>query len=452
MKADPKLTRRDFLRAAGVTVASGALAACAPPAVAPAQPAATGGEAPAAAPAAGQPITLVHWQHHSPSRAQTVEQFKARFEDERENVTIDFQSIPWADYWGKLASAIAAGKGSAPDVFQIPMGLVEEYVAGGNLVPVDELVVSSETIANSYLPWTVQRGKKGNEYYGLPLDVQTLLIYRNNALFEEAGLDVKKPFDGFEDFTAIAAQLTKKAGDVTDQIGIDTGYYSAWMTMLFQQFLQREQNGKPWADPDKHVLVWPDHPEIFESFEWFCKLSAESDDSAFLTGQDRFALGKAGMMLGHPVSRGSLKATAPELVYTISEFPVRKPGQQPYTAGSHWMWVVGKWAPDTKMAWDWVYFCTNKPSQLVWSDVGGDLPSHQDLVDDPRFRKDENAVVVMESLKYASPWEWIGWAEWVKETGDARDRVVIGGEDTKTSFNTMVENLNKVIETHTVKA
>ncbi len=34
----------------------------------------------------------------------------------------------------------------------------------------------------------------------------------------------------------------------------------------------------------------------------------------------------------------------------------------------------------------------------------------------------------MDSLKYATPWEWVGWAEWVKEFGDGRDRVVIGGE------------------------
>ena len=116
------------------------------------------------------------------------------------------------------------------------------------------------------------------------------------------------------------------------------------------------------------------------------------------------------------------------------------------------MWVVGKWAPDYEMAWKWVAFCTNKDAQLIWSDVGGDLPSFTELVDDPQFRKDENANVVMDSLKYASPWEWIGWAEWVKEFGDARDRVVIGGEDPKQSFDTMTENLNKVIETHTVKS
>jgi multiple sugar transport system substrate-binding protein len=403
-----------------------------------------------AEPVQQEPITLTHWQHHSTSRAQTVEHFQARFEDENPNITIDFQSIPWSEYWGKLASAIAAGEGSMPDVFQIPMGLVEEYVAGDNIVPIDDEVITASEIEESYLPWTVQRAEKEGEYYGLPLDVQTLLIYRNDALFEEAGLDPKKPFVDHADFYEQAMKLTKKSGDQTDQIGCNTGYYSAWMTTLFQQYLQREENGQPWVDPDSNKLVWQDYPKIFELFEWFCKLSADADDSAFMTGQNRFVLGTAAMEIGHPVSRGTLRSTAPDLVYTISPFPPGSPGQELYTAGSHWMWVVSKYVKNAQAAWEWVHYCTNKPAQIVWSDIGGDLPSFKELVDDERFRGDDNSIVVMDSLKYASPWEWVGWAEWVKETGDARDRVVIGGEDTRSSFDTMVDNLQKVVDTHTV--
>jgi multiple sugar transport system substrate-binding protein len=432
-----KLSRRQALKLMIAGVASAALPGCA-------------GKK-KAGPSEGEPVTLTHWQHHSTSRAQTVEHFQVRFEDENPNVTIDFQSIPWAEYWGKLASAIAAGKGSMPDVFQIPMGLVEEYVAGDNILPMDEDVITGAEIEKDYLAWTVQRAKREGKYYGLPLDVQTLLIYRSDALYEEAGLDPKKPFVDHADLHDQAIKLTKKSGDQTDQIGCNTGYYSAWMTTLFQQYLQREQNGTMWVDPKTNKLVWQDYPEIFTTFEWFCDLSAKADDSAFMTGQNKFALGKAGMQIGHPVTRGSLKTQAPDMVYSIVPFPPRSPGQELYTAGSHWMWVVSKFVVDPRTAWTWVHYCTNKPAQVVWSDVGGDLPSFKELVDDPRFRKDDNAVVVMDSLKYATPWEWVGWAEWVKETGDARDRVVIGGEDTRSSFDMMVDNLNKVVDTHTVK-
>jgi hypothetical protein len=114
------------------------------------------------------------------------------------------------------------------------------------------------------------------------------------------------------------------------------------------------------------------------------------------------------------------------------------------------MWVVGKWVPDSEVGWQWVHYCTNKDAQVIWNDVAGDLPSFQGLGQEARFRPDANAEVCLDSLEFATPWEWVGWAEWVKELGDGRDRVVIGGEDTATSFNTMVENLNGVIADHTV--
>ena len=436
------INRRQFLGLMGAGATATVLAACAPPA---GQPADDSGSAETA-----EAVTMSHWQHHSAGRAAAVEEFKAQFEAANEGVTIDFQSIPWSDYWGKLASGVAAGAGSAPDIFQIPMGLVEEYIAGDNLLPVDALVVTSAQIEEDYLPWTVQRGKKGGDYYGLPLDVQTLVMYRNNALYEEAGLDPSAVYTDHADLMEQAIALTKKTDGQTDQIGCNTGYYSAWQTILFQQFLQRERDGLLWVDSETNQLIWGDHPEIFETFSWFCRLSAEADDDAFLRGQQRFALGKVGMEIGHPVSRGGLKIQAPDLEYTIVPFAPRTAGQDLYTAGSHWMWVVGKWAVDPEAAWRWASYCTNAEAQVVWNDVAGDLPSFKSLVDEPSFRQDDNAVVCLDSLKYASPWEWVGWAEWVKEFGDARDRVVVGGEAPEQSYETLISNLNKVIDTHTL--
>ncbi|MEM7125357.1 MAG: extracellular solute-binding protein [Chloroflexota bacterium] len=436
------LSRRQFLGLMGASTTVVALAACAPVA----SPTSDGGAAPAA-----EGVTLSHWQHHSAGRAAAVEEFKAQFEAANADATIDFQSIPWADYWGKLASGVAAGAGSAPDIFQIPMGLVEEYIAGGNIIPVSDLVISSTEIEESYLPWTVQRGKQGSDYYGLPLDVQTLVMYRNNALYEEAGLDVTAPYVDHADLMEQAMALTKKTDGLTDQVGCNTGYYSAWQTILYQQYLQREENGTMWVDEATNQLVWQDYPAILETFKWFCTLSGEADDDSFLAGQSRFALGKVGMEIGHPVSRGGLQAQAPDLEYTIVPFAPRSDGQENYTGGSHWMWVVGQWAADnSEAAWNWVHFCTNEEAQVTWNDVAGDLPSFKGLSSDERFRADANAVVCMDSLEYATPWEWVGWAEWVKETGDARDRVVIGGETPEGSFDIMVENLNKVIADHTV--
>lgn len=441
-------SRRQFLRLAGASSAATVLTAC----TLPPPPSAGGGRiASEAVQPAAEGLTLSHWQPYSAGQVAAVETFKTQFEDQNSGVTIEFQPISWGAYWEQLAAGIAAG--AAPDIFQIPMGLAEEHIARGNIIPVSELVIASADIEENYLTWTVQRGKKGDDYYGLPVDVQTLVIYRQNALYEEAGLDPTTPYTDHGDLMQQALALTKKTNGKTDQIGCSTSYYSAWQTILFQQYLQREENGAMWVNEDTNQLVWQDYPAILETFNWFCTLSAEADDDAFLTflsREEQFALGKIGMQIGHPVHRGILQRLIPELEYTIVPFPPRAAGQDLYTAGSHWMWVVGQWAADNaETAWNWVYFCTNREAQATWNEAAGDLPSFKDLNADEQFRPDDNAAVCMDSLNYATPWEWVGWVEWIKEFSDARDRVVNDGEDPEKSFATMVVNLNQIIAEHT---
>ncbi len=398
-------------------------------------------------------VILRHWQHHWPhdyaSRATTVEEFKMQFEADNPDVTLDFQSIPWADYWSQLAEGIAAGRGSAPDVFQIPMGLIDKYMAQDQLSPVPESVVSQSEIETQYLPWTMQRGLKDGQYYGLPLDVQTLVMFRNDEIYREAGLDPSVPYEDLADLQDQAVLLTQLEGQENDRIGINTGYYSAFQTLLFQQFLQREQGGQPWVDPHMNQLVWHYYPEILESFQWFCELSRTADDSSFLSGENRFAQGRAAMEFGHPVSRIIIEAQNPNLSYTIVPFPPRSVNQELYTAGSHWLWVVGEWTSVSETAWRWAHWGTKAEAQVAWHAAAGDLPSNPGLANDSHFRPDTNANVCLDSLQYATPWEWIGWTEWVLELRAGRNRVVMGGEEPSSSFDTMVANLNEVIAVQT---
>ena len=75
--------------------------------------------------AAGFAQTIVHWQHHSPARNEMVEKLAREFEAQNPGVTIEFESIPLADYYTKLLPALAAGSG--PDVFQLRAGDVPRY-------------------------------------------------------------------------------------------------------------------------------------------------------------------------------------------------------------------------------------------------------------------------------------------------------------------------------------
>ena len=444
---DERWNRRQFLRLASAGPAAAALAACTLPPL-PLEEAATDSEPP---PPDAEGETLSHWQPFSAGHRAAVELLKERFEEENSGLTIDIQPVSWSAYWDHLSASAAAG--DPPDTYRIPMGLAENHIAGGHILPVSELLLSNDEIEKTYLPWTVQRAKRDNRYYGLPVDVQTLVIFRNSALYAQAGLDPAAPFADLEELFSQALALTAQADGKFSQIGCQTGYASAWLTILFQQYLQREEDGATWIDPATNQLVWQDYPAIFELFSWFCNLSAQTGDDeflSFLSSEEQFVLDKSAMQIGHPVYRRILEDLVPDIDYTIVPFPARAAGQQHYTAGSHWLWVVSQSAAAyAEAAWSWVVFGTNEEAQTVWHEMAGDLPGLTELTADARFRPDDNAAVCIDSLTHSTPWEWVGWIEWISEFSDARDKVVNEGEDPHETFEEMIDSLNGTIAQYT---
>ncbi len=444
---DRRWSRRQLLQLAAAAPAAATLAACTLPPL-PAEEAQMASEP---SPPDAEGPTLTHWQPFSTGHRAAVESLKERFEEENDGLTIEIQPVSWSAYWDHLTAAEAAA--DPPDTYRIPMGLAEYHIAGGHILPVNELLLSNAEIEETYLPWTVQRAKKDDRYYGLPVDVQTLVVFRNNTLHAEAGLDPAAPFSDLDDLFSQAQSLAVQTDGKISQIGCNTGYASAWLTILFQQYLQREEEGAPWFDPASNQLVWEDYPAIFESFDWFCTLAAETGDDdflSFLSAEEQFVLDKSAMQIGHPVYRRILEDLVPNVEYSIVPFPPRASGQEPYTAGSHWLWVVSQSAAaSAETAWSWVIFGANEEAQTVWHELAGDLPSLKQLTADTRFRPDDNAAVCIDSLSHSTPWEWVGWVEWITEFSDARNKVVNEAADPRETFATMTDNLNQVIAQYT---
>ena len=84
--------------------------------------------------------------------------------------------------------------------------------------------------------------------------------------------------------------------------------------------------------------------------------------------------------------------------------------------------------------------------------LAGDLPSLKGLAADAHFRPVDNAAVCIDSLSHSTPstpWEWVGWFEWITEFSNARNKVVNGAEDPHKTFVDMIDNLNRAIAQYT---
>lgn len=175
--------------------------------------------------------TVVYWQHFADARIEAVKQLAAESEKENPDIKIQIEGIPWAAYFDKLFTSIAAGSG--PDVFQAPTGLAEQFIRSGNIVPLKAL--SPSEVQEDFLPWTVERLISDDKIWGLPTDIQSIVLFYNTRLFKEAGLDPDRAPASWEELVQYGQKLTKQEAGRFSQTGLDTDYYSIVLeTMMFQ--------------------------------------------------------------------------------------------------------------------------------------------------------------------------------------------------------------------------
>lgn len=218
MPTTKKISRRDFLRVAGMTAAGATLAACAPQAAAPT-------EAPAAteAPAVSKPIELVHWSWLTASDgevwAQMIQNFNDAYKDK--GIQIKMEVVPDDQYGTKVLGAVATGQ--APDFGWGTAGLRAQWIKDGAVVPIDEYAKKVGLDLADFTENSVKASKYpnfGTELYMVPMDAMSLQMEVNTDHVTEAGLDINNPPQDNDTLLQWADAMTKREGDKVVRSGI----------------------------------------------------------------------------------------------------------------------------------------------------------------------------------------------------------------------------------------
>lgn len=358
-----------------------------------------------ALPAFAEKVTVVHWQHFHEGRAKALQELIKLFEQENPDITVKADFPPYEQYTDKLLSALATGTG--PDVFQVPMEMAEQLLYSRFLTPVPASVMTTDQIEAAYLDWTVQRFKRDGVYWGLPTDVQHLVLYISDQLAREAGLDPTKPPATWQELLEQARKATKRdaQGNIV-QAGLDTRYRWADCTSLLYSFMDG-----PVVSPESRRANYdsPDGIAAWKFAEQLIRGPQAVDSPRFLTGQRKFEQSKAVYYINHPVARSVIGTMAPNLKYTVAPVPTL-PGKPVRAPGHHWAYVVSAGTKNAEAAWKWVKFLASDKAVRKWMEVAGDLPSLKALASDPRLFTTPNERVIMASIPLVRPVETVGFA------------------------------------------
>ncbi|MEU8354872.1 sugar ABC transporter substrate-binding protein [Nonomuraea sp. NPDC048882] len=154
----------------------------------------------------GEKVTLSYGVWDATQQA-VMQELTAEFTKTHPNVTVNVQLTPWADYWTKMKAAVTGG--AAPDVFWMNGPNFQLYASNGVIKPIEEQIDTS-VYPKALVDLYTYEGK----LYGLPKDMDTVGVWYNKTLFDQA--KVKYPADDWTwaDFKETAAKVTDPAKGV----------------------------------------------------------------------------------------------------------------------------------------------------------------------------------------------------------------------------------------------
>ena len=215
------VTRRRLVQttAAGIAIAGLPTAASAAPA--------SRISAPAVLKQDVQKVRALMW-----SNSPTIDDhFKARQDTFNQlqdgKIEIDLQLLPYDQYWQKIDLAY-----SASEPYDVYFWDVQAYghYKNGLLLNLQPMVDAAGLFDPAQYPvdhfdvWKLD----GQNYFALPENFQTMALYYNKALFDEAGLTVPDDTWTWDQVIEAGTNLTKRDGDRVSQWGLSLGVMSTW--------------------------------------------------------------------------------------------------------------------------------------------------------------------------------------------------------------------------------
>jgi multiple sugar transport system substrate-binding protein len=385
----------------GSTATSSAPAA--PSAAAPSQPAPAGsaptGESPAASPAGytGPPVTIRYSIWGDPQEIASQTAIADAFHAANPNITVDVDASDWTAYWDKLQTGFAGG--AAPDVFAMDGPLFPDYQSRDVLLDLKPMIDRdgydlTQLADQGVADFTTADGGQ----FGLPRDLNTIVLYYNKAMFDAAGIPYPDDTWDWAKLTEVAKQLTKDDNNdgKVDQWGFyteTTDMENFWLSAVWQ-------NGGDVLAPDgKSTVLDTDQAaggiQFLQDLIWKDKVMPDPAVSAE-TG-DAFEQGQAAME-----ANGSWLVptdTAAGLNFGVAPLPSGSAGRFTSVNPTGAVVYKGSKAPDA--AWEFVKYLASPAAQEQLMQLKASLPVNKEVLAGPYASSFDGAQVFADSLAYA---------------------------------------------------
>ena len=292
--------------------------------------------------------------------------------------------------WDKLSLDNQSGK--APDVMMAPYDRVGGLGNDGQLA---EVTLNKDSKTDKTTESLVTNGGK---VYGAPAVIETLVLYYNKDLLQEA----PKTFGELE-------ELAKDSKyDFAGEEGKNTAFLADWTNFYYAYGLLSGNGGyvfgKDGTDPKDVGL---NNQGAIDGIEyaktWYAKWPKGLQDTKGAANfiQTQFQEGKTAAIIDGPWKASSLKEA--KVNYGVATIPTLPNGKAYSAFGGGKAWVIPAGANNPEAAQKFVDFLTTTDQQKAFYDKTNEVPANTEAREYAVGKNDELTTAVVKQFENAQP-------------------------------------------------
>jgi multiple sugar transport system substrate-binding protein len=400
------------------------------------------GGAKTAVPQAKSEVTFMMWG--APEEQSVWQAVVDDFHAANPNVTVKVEVSDWDSYWTKLNTLIAGG--TPPDVFAMDAPLYLDWQSRGALLDLQPYIDATPGFLDGVYPQTLSAYKVGNDYYGLPRDFNTIVLFYNKDMFDAAGVAYPTADWTYDDLLKTAKTLTKDTnGDgKIDQFGLWTDTWD--MELLWSEAI--------WAYGGE--IINSDHTKTLigeggarDAWAYIDSLYKEGvmpkPATAGEYGSDLFQSGNAAMTtIGHWAVPGYVQAG---IKFGVSPMPTGPAGRA--TSVNSAGFVMSKDSKNPDAAFSFIKFALSAAGQKRLAELGFAIPVLKSVAESDAYLKqpgDLDQKVFLDSLAFAHMKPvFKGYEEWAGVVGDGLTPVWDGDAELNPTLDEVVDSADEVL-------
>ncbi|MCL4458462.1 MAG: extracellular solute-binding protein [Chloroflexi bacterium] len=299
------------------------------------------------------------------------------FEEKHPNIKIEYEAVPFAEVFRKIAVSLASGE--PPDVIDADGPNIKAYAYAGSIIPLDA-IYTKEDMAD-FVEASVREGSWQGKLYAGPYIQSSILIFYNTKMFDEAGIKLPRTLEEAWTWPQFAEALRKVVGPIPpDGIPKVWGLVTRSLGTNYDWIPMVRSNDKPgtptfmgMSPEGTKVTGYIDTPQALEAFQFMSDFFNKWKLSPQATVPDAFETGKAATAM-RPDDFVIVLKKYPDMKWSIMPLPYLK---TPITHTGNLMLTVTSGAKHKEEAKEFVKFMTSKEMAPIWFKNIGMLPARK---------------------------------------------------------------------------